>query len=256
MGALVPLTILLITLLTLQWEVDSSVMTAEKYGRGILGFTFILFFYALFASGTLNRVVNRSITQPISEMVRVLNRIRGGDFDTKVRVVSNDEIGHIGDVINEMTEGLKEREQVRQSLQLAREIQQNLLPKDNPDIDGLDIAGTSIYCDETGGDYYDFIVPEKGIPGQVRIVLGDVSGHGISAALLMATARALIRQRSLMPGSIGEVVSDVNRQLSRDVLETGSFMTLFYLDVDARNNRLAWVRAGHDPALIYNPETD
>ncbi len=256
LGAIVPLTILLVTLLTLQWEVDSSVVTAEDYGRGILVFTGILFIYAFVATGTLNRVVNRSIARPIKEMVRVLNRVRGGDFDAKVRVVSNDEIGHIGDVINEMTDGLKEREYVRQSLELAREVQQNLLPKDNPVIEGLDIAGMSIYCDETGGDYYDFIMPDTDSQGNIRIVLGDVSGHGVSSALLMATARAMLRQRSLMPGSIGEIVSDVNRLLCQDVLESGSFMTLFYLAVDPKNKGLTWVRAGHDPALFYAPQSD
>jgi sigma-B regulation protein RsbU (phosphoserine phosphatase) len=72
----------------------------------------------------------------------------------------------------------------------------------------------------------------------------------------MATARALIRQRSLMPGTIGEVVGDVNRQLARDVVDSGSFMTLYYLAVDVKNRRLSWVRAGHDPALLYDPRND
>jgi hypothetical protein len=69
------------------------------------------------------------------------------------------------------------------------EVQQNLLPKTNPQIDGLDIAGNSIYCDETGGDYYDFL--EVGTPGEgkIGVVVGDVSDHGIPSALLMATAR-------------------------------------------------------------------
>ena len=73
-----------------------------------------------------------------------------------MRVTSNDEIGYTGDVINEMTEGLRERERMRHSLNLAKEVQQHLLPQADPHFSGWDIAGKSIYCDETGGDYYDF----------------------------------------------------------------------------------------------------
>ena len=85
------------------------------------------------------------------------------------------------------------------------------------------------------------------------MVVGDVAGHGIPSALLMATARASLRQRSAMTGSIGEIVSDVNRQLTRDVEESGQFMTLFYLTIDPADRRLQWVRAGHDPAIFYDP---
>jgi phosphoserine phosphatase RsbU/P len=69
----------------------------------------------------------------------------------------------------------------------------------------------------------------------------------------MTTARALIRQRSALGGSIAEIVSNVNRQLALDVTESGSFMTLFYLTADLVTQRLHWVRAGHEPAIFYNP---
>ena len=86
-----------------------------------------------------------------------LRGVRNGHFNKRVHVTTNDEIGYAGDVINEMTDGLIEREKMQQSLNLAREVQQNLLPKRNLKVNGIDIAGKSIYCDETGGDYYDFI---------------------------------------------------------------------------------------------------
>ena len=90
----------------------------------------------------------------------------------------------------------------------------------------------------------------------VGIVLGDVSGHGISSALLMATARGFLRQRSALPGSISEVISDINRQLARDVEASGSFMSMFFMVIDKTNKSLKWVRAGHDPAIFYDPNTD
>ena len=150
----------------------------------------------------------------------------------------------------------REHQSVRQALSLAMEVQQNLLPKANPHIDGLDITGKSIYCDETGGDYYDFL--EVGNPGEgkIGVVVGDVSDHGIPSALLMATARALIRQRCSAFGRIDRVVSDVNRQLAKDVEDSGRFMTLFYAEFERSNQVLRWVNAGHEPAMIYDPETD
>ena len=88
---------------------------------------------------------------------------------------------------------------------------------------------------------------------KISVVVGDVCGHGLPSALLMTTARALIRQRSALGGTIAEIVSDVNRQLVLDVAESGSFMTLFYLTADLVNQRLNWVRAGHEPAIFYDP---
>ena len=150
-----------------------------------------------------------------------------------------------------MTEGLKERERLQQSLDIAKEVQQNLLPNRDPQIDGLDIAGISIYCEETGGDYYDYIVPAENGQKKICVVVGDVADHGIPSALLMTTARAFLRQRASRSGELDQVVADVNLQLTRDVEDSGRFMTLFICEIDRANQVLQWVNAGHDPAIIY-----
>ena len=142
------------------------------------------------------------------------------------------------------------------ALEVAEEVQQNLLPKEIPTISGLDIAAKSIYCNKTGGDFYDFLNISSAVDGKFNVVVGDVSGHGIAAGLLMTTARALIRSRSAQPGTLSQIVSDVNRDLTLDVYDTGRFTTLFYLMVDSQNHRLKWVRAGHDAALLYDPAGD
>jgi len=188
-------------------------------------------------------------------MVLVLKQVTRGKLGLRVNVTSNDEIGYVGDVINDMTEGLIERDRMRQSLDLAMEVQQKLLPKDNLKIDGFDIAGKSIYCDETGGDYYDFIVSGAAENKNIGVAIGDVSGHGIPAALLMATVRSSLRQRLSLPGSIDGIITDVNRQLVCDVEDSGQFMTMFYLNIDAANQTLKWVRAGHEPGIFYDPVT-
>ncbi len=202
-------------------------------------------------------IVSRNITQSMGSIIRVLKQIRRGNFDHKVRVTANDEIGYAGDVINTMTEGLKERDAMRHSLALAREVQQRLLPRVGVlTNEALQIAGRSVYCDETGGDYFDFFAVARDDSRQMAFALGDVSGHGIASALLMATVRSALRQRAALPGDPARIVQDVNAQLVADVQESGQFMTLFFFLYAPDNRMLQWVRAGHDPALLYDPTGD
>jgi sigma-B regulation protein RsbU (phosphoserine phosphatase) len=204
----------------------------------------------------LTVLVSRNLTSPFNEIVQTLKGVKNGRFDKKIQVTSNDEIGYTGDIINEMTDGLLEREKMQHSLHLAREVQQNLLPKVDLKVNGFDIAGKSVYCDETGGDYYDFIDIGDPCGHKIGVAIGDVSGHGISSALLMATVRSSLRQRASLPGSIANIVSDVNRQLAQDVEDSGQFMTMFFLALNTESKHLEWVRAGHDPAIIYDPGSD
>jgi serine phosphatase RsbU (regulator of sigma subunit) len=152
-----------------------------------------------------------------------------------------------------MAELDKEHRRVQHSLSLAMEVQQNLLPNTDPKIAGLDISGNSSYCDETGGDYYDFLDVGDAADGKIGIVVGDVSDHGIPSALLMATVRAQIRQRCSASGNIDQVMADVNRRLAQDVKESGRFMTLFYAEIDRLQGIIRWTNAGHDPAMLFDP---
>jgi PAS domain S-box-containing protein len=147
----------------------------------------------------------------------------------------------------------KHLETIIADLNVAQEVQQNLLPRKPPKDKCFDIAGTSLYCDETGGDYYDYIkLPWLG-SNVHAVIVGDVSGHGVSSALLMASVRAYLRGRALQQGSVAEIITDVNRLVSGDTLETGQFITLFFLVIDTQTGRLTWVRAGHHPTLFYSP---
>ena len=83
-----------------------------------------------------------------------------------------------------------------------------------------------------------------------------VPGHGISSALLMAAVRSSLLQRSSLPGGAANIISDVNRQLVNDVEDSGQFVTMFYLIIDPIKMNLQYVRAGHDPAIFYDPNTD
>jgi sigma-B regulation protein RsbU (phosphoserine phosphatase) len=231
-------------------------MNPEQVIQSLLYSTAFLMATALAVAVILSRLFSSAIIRPVSRMEDAMAKLGQGDLTVTVPVDNNDELGALSEHFNQMTVGLQERYEMRRSLDLAREVQQNLLPRDNPAVKGLDIAGKSIYCDETGGDYFDFLGDEEAEDGKFAVVIGDVSEHGIPSALLMATARASIRQRSALSGDISRVVSDVNRQLTRDVEESGRFMTLFYLLIDPTRRHLQWVRAGHDAAILYDPAQD
>jgi serine phosphatase RsbU (regulator of sigma subunit) len=192
------------------------------------------------------------ISRPIHLLQAALRRVSRGDYSEPARVRSRDEFAELADVFNRMQAGLVERESMRRALMMAEEVQRNLLPAGPPHVSGLDVAGVSSYCQAIGGDYYDFLA----VPGadtRLRIVMADVCGHGTAAALLMASIRALLRSRALQPGPVEQVVDDVNRELALDVGDTGRFVTMLLLEIDPPSGEMRWVRAGHDPAVLYDP---
>jgi sigma-B regulation protein RsbU (phosphoserine phosphatase) len=201
-------------------------------------------------------VLSRSVTKSISRLATAARQVANGNFSTRVQIDSRDEMGELGQTFNDMVPALEERVMMKQALNFAMEVQQNLLPKKVPQVPGIDIAGQSIYCDETGGDYYDFLDVGRRNGYQLGVAVGDVSGHGIQAALLMATVRAFLKSRVKQGGSIAHVIADINRLVADDASETGQFMTLFYAEIEPHGKGLHWVRAGHDPALLYSPEGD
>ena len=122
--------------------------------------------------------------------------------------------------VREKAKYSKHLEKIIAALNVAQEVQQSLLPQYPPGEMQFDISGGSRYCDETGGDYYDYIeLPRLG-SDVYAIAVGDVSGHGISSALLMASVRAYIRSRVTQAGSVAEIITDVNRLVSADTMET------------------------------------
>lgn len=195
----------------------------------------------------------------IRNVSEAADRIARGDFEILLTASNGgqDELSRMIQSFNSMILQLKDRVRLKEAVGLAQEVQQSLLPLHNPILEGWDIAGKSDYCDETGGDYFDFI--ESRDPGgrkNLVMTVGDVVGHGFGAALLMATVRAFLRSRLSMPGDYGEVVNDVNRLICRDTDQTDTFLTLFLVGIDPDRRELHWVRAGHDSALLYSPQTD
>ncbi len=167
----------------------------------MLSLTIFLVVIGISASIVLSRQFALSIVDPIRDIEKAMIRIENGDLTASVLVRSNDELGAMAENFNKMVDVLRERSRIQQSLNMAMEVQQNLLPKTLPRIRGIDMAGACSYCDETGGDYFDIYIPDLSVPDRLSVVVGDVSDHGVPSALVMTTARALLRMRSSMSGS-------------------------------------------------------
>lgn len=141
-----------------------------------------------------------------------------------------------------------ERERLERELALASEIQQRFQPTAPPVVSGYELQGISFPCYEIGGDYYDFIERED---GRLVIALGDVSGKGTAAALLMSSLHAAVHAQSGSHDSLVGTISAVNRYLS-DNIPANRFVTLFYAELDPESGTLAFLNAGHNPPLIVH----
>jgi len=188
-------------------------------------------------------------------MIEAWKRLGGGDFSVRLSERLGDERQALVDAFNETVPVLADHVRLQRSMELAQEVQQNLLPAAPPEIPGLDVAGASLSCDETGGDYFDYRAVTRGGEVCLDTAVGDVTGHGVPSALLMATARALLlaTEDSETPG---QRVSRANRLLCRDVADSGRFMTLLAMEIRPLEGVARYVRAGHDPALLYDPRRD
>jgi phosphoserine phosphatase RsbU/P len=142
--------------------------------------------------------------------------------------------------------------QIKEQLRLAKQIQNRLLPKESPKIDGYDIAGHSEPALDVGGDYYDFIPIDQ---GRWALCLGDVSGKGLPASLLMAHLQATLRAQSYGNASVRDCVSFANRMLYRST-DVEKFVTLFYSLLDLDDNQLCYCCAGHEPPILIRQGED
>jgi sigma-B regulation protein RsbU (phosphoserine phosphatase) len=150
-------------------------------------------------------------------------------------------------LLSSLAEEAARRERFNRELEIAREVQERLFPQSYPSIPGLDCAGHCRPAQGVGGDYYDFVaLPE----GRLGIAVGDVSGKGISAALLMASLRASLRGQTLGgPADLAALMCNVNALLY-EASAANRYATFFYAQFDPRDRTLAYVNAGHNPPVV------
>lgn len=215
----------------------------------------VFFVMAVLLAWVINLVFSysKNLKLLFANETKVLERVTHGDLSKLVPVATSDEFGVIAGHTNLMIEGLRHRLKLVTALKLAEELQQHFLPLTPPDHPGLEVSGTSVYCDETGGDYYDYLELPR---GRLGVVVADSADHGVGSALHMTTARAFLLFGARDYRGPAALLSEVNRYLTRDSVATGRFMTMFFLEIDSRARTLRWVRAGHDPSILYDPAQD
>ncbi|MGZ8921186.1 MAG: SpoIIE family protein phosphatase, partial [Limisphaerales bacterium] len=148
--------------------------------------------------------------------------------------------------ITERKRAEQELQENKEQFRVARDIQQHLFPKAAPTYPGFDIAGRTFPADATGGDYFDFLSMMENCVG---FVVGDVTGHGVGPALLMAETRAYLRILARLNSDAGIILTEANHVLAEDV-GSERFVTLFLVRLNARKRTVAYVNAGHIPGYI------
>lgn len=195
----------------------------------------------------------RSYAGSIVGVLQVLNKRKGGFGDCDV-LLAETLAAQAGVAIQRarLIDHYLQKQQMDRAMQIARDIQQGLLPPANPKVCGFDIAGLSDPADETGGDVYDFMAAPD---GRWAIIVADATGHGIGPALVIAETRAMLRAISLQGADVPTVMRTVNELLTSDLTD-GRFVTCFFAVLDPLSARLSFASAGHGPILFYSRKSD
>lgn len=196
----------------------------------------------------------RRIHHPIKALHEGMLELAKGNFDIKLAPShTGDEFDDLIRHFNNTSAQLKDRLNMLNSMQMAAEIQAKLLPQEYPDLNNYALAASLNYAELAGGDYYDFILipADKGAGNSWLLVVGDVTGHGVSAALLVAWLRATVRLLAReCKEDLVSLVERLNASMLQD-MNTGKFVTLFFAIVDDESNKLICLSAGHDPVRLY-----
>jgi serine phosphatase RsbU (regulator of sigma subunit) len=143
------------------------------------------------------------------------------------------------------------REQQRE-LAIAKDIQLGLLPTGTPDVSGIRLGGLCIPAKEVGGDYYDYLLHDD---GRLDLVIADVSGHNVGAALIMAETRTMIRSRKGHFNTPQELLCELNQFFYEDLTRAELFITLFYLQYRPDTRQIVYASAGHSPTLLWQAKS-
>lgn len=222
----------------------------------------LIFILGLILSIGFGVFISGRVTAKIKALTEGTRRIAQGDLDFKVTVHGDDEIARLAYLFNKMSADLKsyikklnkttaEKERLEKEIEIACGIQQSFLPDSAPKMDGLEITAVSLPARVVGGDFYDFIPIAKDKWG---LVVADVSGKGIPAALFMALSRTLVRASAAGTLSPAEAIQHANDLILQDS-KAEMFVTLFYAILDVKTRVLCYANAGHNPPLHVSAET-
>jgi serine phosphatase RsbU (regulator of sigma subunit) len=197
--------------------------------------------------------ISHRMTQHLATLTSGVRQLAGGDFHTRVPVRSSDEFGALAGAFNQMAEDLERheaaavvQERLRRELELSRLIQTEMLPRGPLHAGPAEIAGVSIPARQVGGDFFNyFVLPD----GRLAMLVGDVSGKGVSAALLMANIQATLRARLPHETDLAQLADRLDRELDQNT-PGGVYLTLFLAILETDGRVLRYVNAGHNPQFV------
>jgi serine phosphatase RsbU (regulator of sigma subunit) len=183
-------------------------------------------------------ILSNTFLTPISRLGQGVEAIKNRNGEFRIETEQKDEFGDLSSSFNHMIEDLKE-------MQLAKDVQESLLPSDFPKVDRYDIEYVNRMATDVGGDYFDLQRLED---NRIIIIIGDVTGHGVSSALVMAMAKAIVYQGLKEKKSLNELFSDLNLAIHTyfQIPPARKMITLFAAVLDQSDNSLTCVNAGHN----------
>lgn len=196
--------------------------------------------------------MSTKVTKPVRKLVDGASEIAKGNFKYHVEIKSRDELGYLGESFNKMADDLGAslearlyKERVGHELELAKKIQQEIIPAKLPSVSGLDVSASVDPATEVGGDIYD-VIPVSG--SETVMYLGDVTGHGVPSCIVSAIASSLMFSYSGLL-DLKEILRNVNAVLKKKMMTT-MFMTLGVVKWNSEKNLLSYVNAGHEPLMV------
>ena len=201
--------------------------------------------------------ISSRMTRNLSVLHAGVKQLAQGNLDARVPVRSKDEIGSLSAAFNQMAQDLgahqkliAERERLRGELELCRQIQTEMLPKQPLRLGFAEIKGVSIPAREVGGDFFNyFLLPN----GEVALLVGDVSGKGVGAALLMANVQATLRARLSLERDLATLADAIDHEID-EATPKAVYLTLFMGFLDSSHRVLRYVNAGHNPQFVLRAE--
>jgi len=251
--------------LNMKTDIDSKALAANEHIRKNLNIVMLKFVlsscFIIIVVLIISVFISQSVTRPIIRLTKGVIEVGKGNLDSKIDIQSKDEIGILADSFNKMTDDLKshienlsnvmaEKERINSDLRIATDIQADMLPKIFPpysDRDDLHIAAFMQPAKEVGGDFYDFFFLDDSHT-KIALVIADVSGKGVPAALFMVIAKILIKNNKDLPPQ--RVLEEVNNLLCADN-NSSMFVTTYYSILDIPTGKYTFVSAGHNPPVLY-----
>jgi sigma-B regulation protein RsbU (phosphoserine phosphatase) len=256
-----------------QFKSGSAIGSAVVFGLGVL----VVFFLLITLAAVIYAVVlTSSITGAVHYLYEGTMKVEAGDFDHEIPITGRDQLAGLTRSFNRMTGSIREllrvsaeKQRLDQEMKIAAAVQSRLFPRSIPKSERLDIAkGVCIPARSVSGDYYDML---DVAPGVIGIVVADVCGKGVSAALMMANLQANLRGQTrayhdvyrngahplaMAANPACRVVERVNQQVTGSMMDA-SFITLFYAEFDESSSTLRYTNAGHNPPLLLcNEKSD